>query len=496
MGSLDALTRIIMAGLPENESRVDLSEKTKAAIAGIFGERYQQKSPQAARVVFMSGDDNVSFAGLVHPDSPPSGVYGGMSLIWFPIGAQGDAHSSSLLTLVCGTRGLSPDEQILGRPGHVRHLRAFRQYLSESAGVFSWVKHDPTDLSAQFPKVVQENIHGFDAVFKRYGNHIYMCVQVPHDFEKARIVVSGLLDIYAWERNWIKLKAASNEIEDFRLKIRSFLFPRITRADIVALLRQRRFVILQGPPGTGKTRMATQILENDFSGHGFSVQFHPAVTYETFVAGICPRVDGDSLHFRVKPGWLVEAIRECNGKPLLLNIDEINRADLARVLGEAIYLFEPREITQGAAREVRLPNVVDTGEETISIPKDLYILGTMNSADRSIAIMDMAVRRRFAFVDIWPDINVVNDQKIPLATEAFGRLQDIFAQYATDEAFCLIPGHSYFLADSEAELSLRLKYELLPLLGEYLQEGRLVSCETELRAYMDWLASQVLCYGG
>jgi 5-methylcytosine-specific restriction enzyme B len=489
--SIDDLTRIIMAGLPEGEARANLDERTKSAIDAIFGERYHAKSLHSRRVVLMGGEDNVSFAGLVHHDSPSSGVYGGMSLIWFPVATNGSTEPAALLTLVCGTRGLSPDEHILGRPGHVRHLRAFHQYLVDSAHAESWVKHDPTDLSAAFPKAVPININRFGSVIKRYGSHIYMCIPVPTEFEKARTVISGLLDFYAWERNWQPLKAVSNEIESLKLKLRSMLFPRIDRSALVALLRQRRFIIIQGPPGTGKTRLATQILRDEFNGHGFSVQFHPAVTYETFVSGISPRVDGDTLHFCVKPGWLVEAIKECNNKPFLLHIDEINRADLARVLGEAIYLFEPREIAKGEARTLRLPNVTDGNEESISIPENLYVLGTMNSADRSIAIMDMAVRRRFAFVDVWPDLDVIHQQNFPLATESFSRLQDIFTQYATNESFCLMPGHSYFLADSEEELSCRLKFELLPLLAEYLQEGRLLSCESELRAYMDWVSSRV-----
>ncbi len=115
----------------------------------------------------------------------------------------------------------------------------------------------------------------------------------------------------------------------------------------------------------------------------------------------------------------------------------------------------------------------------------------MNSADRSIAILDLAVRRRFAFVDVWPDLEVVAAQGRPLATEAFGRLQDIFAQYAPDEALVLLPGHVYFLADSDEELAHRLRYELMPLLGEYLQEGRLGPCEGELRAYLGWLESEL-----
>jgi len=490
MSSLEALTRLIINGLPNVDGKAATEEQTKSAIAGLFGERYHSKSQYAKRVVLMSSDDNVSFAGLVHQDSPSSGPYGGMSLIWFPVAPDGDIPGSSLLTLVCGTRGLSPDEHILGRPGHIRHLRALQRYLTDKVGS-CWVKHNPTDLSDPFPRIVQSSLERFDGALKRYGNHIYFSVQIPDQFDKAKLAVSSLIDLYAWERNWIPLKAYSAEIEDFRLTLRSFLFPRVMPKDVVGLLRQRRFVILQGPPGSGKTRMASQILQDEFAGRGFTVQFHPAVSYESFVAGISPRVDGETLHFEVKPGWLVQAIRQCGHKPFLLLIDEINRADLSRVLGEAIYLLEPREISEGTPREVRLSNVLDSGKDSVQIPPELYILGTMNSADRSIAIMDMAVRRRFAFVDIWPDIDVVNAQNLPLATQAFSKLQDIFTQYATQDSFALLPGHSYFLARSAEELSSRMKYDLLPLLNEYLMEGRLSSCETELRAYMDWLSAEI-----
>jgi 5-methylcytosine-specific restriction protein B len=115
----------------------------------------------------------------------------------------------------------------------------------------------------------------------------------------------------------------------------------------------------------------------------------------------------------------------------------------------------------------------------------------MNSADRSIAILDLAVRRRFAFVDIWPDLSVVEEQGLPLAIEAFGRLQDLFADYSPPNALVLMPGHTYFLARSEQELHNRLRYELMPLIHEYLVEGRLGPCETELHAYVDWLEGEL-----
>lgn len=489
MPAFDELVNVIASGYPADRSQ--LAEKTDEAIKGLFGQRYRKDTPYAKRIAFMSGDENVPFAGLVHRDSPSSGMYGGMSLIWFPVEGDGERPPSSLLTFVCGTRGLDPDAQILGRPGHARHLHALQRLLNQRLGAAVWTKRDPTNLSQPLPEIIKEQYSPYRNVINRYGNYIYALAEVPADIDKARTVVSAFLDFYAWERGWSPLTAVRSEVEELRNNLRANLFPQVDRESVQALLRERRFVILQGPPGTGKTRLAKEILGSEFDAQGATVQFHPAVTYETFVAGISPNVHQQSLSFEVKAGWLVEAIRSAQQQDYLLVIDEINRADLGRVLGEAIYLLEPREIKQGKARTVKLSLALD-GQNELSIPPGLYILGTMNSADRSIAILDLAVRRRFAFVDVWPDLDVVQRQAYSLATRAFGQLQDIFAQYAPEDALVLLPGHAYFLADSESELINRLRYELIPLLNEYLQEGRLGSCESELRAYIDWLEGELL----
>ncbi|MCU0935459.1 MAG: AAA family ATPase [Gammaproteobacteria bacterium] len=494
--SIEALTAVIVRGVPTSVSRDALAEQTRAAIEGLFGSRYQALSRKSYRVALMPSTEGVSFAGLVHEDSPTSGVYGGMSLIWFPVEGSADQPPASLLTLVCGTRGLAPDEQVLGRPGHARHLQALRRHLRESHGVSMWVKHDPANLAEPFPRVMRDRFARFRHVLDRYGNYIYAAVEVPREVERASGVVAALLDFYAWERGWTPLKRAREEADALKLALRANLFPRVTAEKLHALLRERRFVVLQGPPGTGKTRLATETLREHFADHGMAVQFHPAVTYETFVAGIAPDVNEKALHFGVRSGWLVEAAHAAQNGRYLLVIDEINRADLGRVLGEAIFLLESREISRGMGRRVRLPNALDTGADTLEIPQGLYILGTMNSADRSIAILDLAVRRRFAFVEIWPDIDVVAAQQRPLATEAFGRLLDVFAQFAPDDALVLVPGHAYFLSDTDAELANRLRYELAPLLREYLQDGRLGACESELRAYLDWLDTEVDAVAG
>ena len=112
------------------------------------------------------------------------------------------------------------------------------------------------------------------------------------------------------------------------------------------------------------------------------------------------------------------------------------------MLGEATCLFEARDIAHGGGRLVSLPQRLEDGRDSLAIPPNLYLLSTMNSADRSIAILDLAVRRRFAFVDVWPHLEVVAAQGRPLATEAFGLLQDIYAQYAPDEALVLLLEHA------------------------------------------------------
>lgn len=158
----------------------------------------------------------------------------------------------------------------------------------------------------------------------------------------------------------------------------------------------------------------------------------------------------------------------------VLVIDEINRADLGRVLGEAILLFEPGE----TSRSVHLPHTPDNHPDTLTLHPDLRVLATRNTADRSIARMDLAIRRRFAFVEVWPALDAVASQGVELARELFTDTVQTFAEYADDETLRLVPGHAYFLdprpdlpEDTRpARVARRLRLELLPLLRDYLDE--------------------------
>ena len=170
----------------------------------------------------------------------------------------------------------------------------------------------------------------------------------------------------------------------------------------VRAIERKGQIIIYGPPGTGKTYMAEHLAQHLIGGgYGFSeiVQFHPAYAYEDFIQGIRPKAKGDGqLDYPVLPGRFLGFCEKAKGcKDLcVLIVDEINRANLARVFGELMYLLEYRD------REVPL-----SSGGVFRIPDNVRIIGTMNTADRSIALVDHALRRRFAFLALYPDYKII-----------------------------------------------------------------------------------------
>ena len=170
----------------------------------------------------------------------------------------------------------------------------------------------------------------------------------------------------------------------------------------VRAIERKRQAIVYGPPGTGKTYIAEHLARHLIGGgDGFweVVQFHPAYAYEDFVQGIRPKRKADGqLDYPIVPGRFLEFCEkagECKGRCVLI-IDEINRANLARVFGELMYLLEYRD------REVPLAS-----GGFLRIPGNVRIIGTMNTADRSIALVDHALRRRFAFLPLYPNYDIL-----------------------------------------------------------------------------------------
>lgn len=282
------------------------------------------------------------------------------------------------------------------------------------------------------------------------------------------------------------LSGAKDEAARIRRRYFGHLLPAADADDVADILANRRYVILQGPPGTGKTRMALELLGSEYRDRGRSIQFHPNTTYEDFIGGLAPVESQTGMGFRFEPkmGALMraaKAAREQPDEPYLLHIDEVNRADLAKVLGEAVFLLEYRRDEDVA---IELP--YDFGGAVgsrLTLPDNLHILGTMNTSDRSIAILDVAIRRRFAFAELWPQMGVVQDHGCELMVDKFKELLQIFVEHATDDAFNLLPGHSYFLEEDERQARRALKLHLKPLLDEYLAQGYVAGFEEEIRSY-------------
>jgi 5-methylcytosine-specific restriction enzyme B len=202
-----------------------------------------------------------------------------------------------LVTMVVGTNGLSPDEAILGRPGHARKLQAIARWLNHQRGESAaWSKFDPTRIDVSIHKTISTEWFDYAPAIKLYGKELYFMYRPNQDRELTGKALKALLDLMFKERGYPTLKGAdSNEVEREWF---AHLMPETKPEDVIKLLNSRRYVVLQGPPGTGKTTMAATILKERYKGHGVTIQFHPSTTYENFVGGLAPATDANTLGFR------------------------------------------------------------------------------------------------------------------------------------------------------------------------------------------------------
>jgi 5-methylcytosine-specific restriction endonuclease McrBC GTP-binding regulatory subunit McrB len=289
-------------------------------------------------------------------------------------------------------------------------------------------------------------------------------------------------------------------------------------------------MILQGPPGTSKTYSTRELLkfigedldddelnELQIKNYGSEqyceylekntgeipkiawdiVQFHPSYGYEDFIRGIEVTTNDESevMYSTVnkvlgKMAELAQKAKEYNEKgeaPILtkffLIVDEINRANLATVFGELIYSLEYR------GEGVATPYAVGDSNKLI-LPNNLYIIGTMNTADKSIGGIDYAIRRRFLFFSLLPNRNVIisnnitdfdddseeNKRQIELNNKAcklFDNVSRLFDDNLSPEYYKedVQVGHTYFLVNDEEQLYRRFKYQIVPILREYAKDG-------------------------
>lgn len=252
----------------------------------------------------------------------------------------------------------------------------------------------------------------------------------------------------------------------------------MTKSDyeiLTSVLLSKKNIILQGAPGVGKTfaakRLAYSIMGEKNKERVMMVQFHQSYSYEDFIMGFRPSSTGFELRKGVFYNFCKKAEEDSENAYFFI-IDEINRGNLSKIFGELFMLIE----TDKRGIELQLLY----SDEKFSVPQNIYIIGMMNTADRSLAMLDYALRRRFSFIDLKPGLETegfLAYQK-HLSSDKFDRLitciKNLNSVIATDEAlgegFCI--GHSYFCnldeeTVTEQALYAIVEFEIIPLLKEY-----------------------------
>jgi 5-methylcytosine-specific restriction protein B len=264
----------------------------------------------------------------------------------------------------------------------------------------------------------------------------------------------------------------------------------LERADIERLLdrvRDKKNLILQGPPGTGKTwlakRLAFALMGQKDDSKVRAVQFHPNLSYEDFVRGWRPTGEGK---LSLVDGVFMEAIKGASKDPaskFVVVIEEINRGNPAQIFGELLTLLEAGKRTPSEALELCHPDA-DGIRRPVHIPENLYVIGTMNIADRSLALVDLALRRRFAFVGLEPRLGsvwrdwVVTKRSIDptLVADIERRIAELNIQIAADERLgkqfrighsYVTPAHRLEAGDTKKWFRQVVETEIGPLLDEY-----------------------------
>ena len=207
------------------------------------------------------------------------------------------------------------------------------------------------------------------------------------------------------------------------------------------------------------------------------ITFHQSYSYEEFIEGIRPKLNSNELAYSLEKGIFKEISDNAKNYPdqnYVIIIDEINRGNISKIFGELITLIEPSKRLLQDNNEHPKQVTLPYSKKLFGVPKNLYILGTMNTADKSIAVIDSALRRRFEFVEMLPDSTILTEEKVKVEGIEIEKLLDTINQrieFLIDKEHVI--GHSYFLKDSFkknptiANLAIIFKNEIIPLLQEY-----------------------------
>lgn len=415
-------------------------------------------------------------------DSDRAAVFEALRVLWMDEMSDGDRVRKFVETAPKHDKFRTPAEQLvptafmlMDRAGEYapfgwNNLLAAYDYLS-------WPAHPPADRG----KMYEHELEFLDQLVAR-------AKAIGHKRPRNRLEAQSVV--------WWLGGDPKPDPSDLDVLAKDLLLPSEFLHEIEDLLEDKRQVIFQGPPGTGKTFVARELAEclanveerAEAEERVQIVQFHPSYAYEDFVQGFRPKQVGDGVGFNLTSGPLVQLAdkaraeadraREANEEPakFFLIIDEINRGNLAKVFGELYFLLEYR----GKDNKMRLQYSEDA-DAKFWMPENLYIIGTMNTADRSIALLDAALRRRFHFVEFhperWPIKDLLKDwlaAKAPAMVDDVVKVVDLANKKLGNKEAAI--GPSYFMKKDgldEEKLKQVWKYNVLPYIEEQLYGGTL-----------------------
>lgn len=436
------------------------------------------------------GDDKDAgeYFGFISSSEPTGGKYHDFCLVFFP-----DAVCKyCAISFGIGSLGFLNDLDEAQIPGT---KRLFTRLRRSSARTYFKTDFSDIENTCTIYEAAKKDFPSLEKTLKIYKTVLPAgeIIDLEDPACNCDAIIKAWVATYAKFRGWgtqEQKKKANKAIDELIADNSNTEEPEDEYKNLCEILLRNRFIVLQGAPGTGKTFTAFKIADHLKDGRSrvfnpeniFFTQFHAETTYSDFVCGITPVLDGTSLAYKPDKGILYNAIKQALQKKddkILLIIDEINRANLSNVLGPVFYLFEKNE------GDRRHELKIDDNLKLSKLPSNLYVIATMNTADRSLAVVDFALRRRFTWITLKP--RVLNNKELnkdkSFFKEEFNFFEDLFFKYANDNELNLQPGQSYFIASDKGEMEERLKFELMPLMKEYINEGCIIKAKDQLSDY-------------
>lgn len=373
----------------------------------------------------------------------------------------------------------------------------------------TWLSNQVTDTGGSLnDKTVTQKVNALKDIARHFDVSIFgetdieqlkqlkSVVLSTESYDKYKGVSGSSIDYYI---RFIESKPTVQENESFTIDefLSEVFIERQELVRLISLLENKKNLILKGAPGVGKTfiskRLAQVMMEEKDETRIHMVQFHQSYSYEDFIEGFRPKAEGEG--FELKQGPFVKFARKAARDPerdYFFIIDEINRGNMSKIFGELMMLIEADK------RDMQI-NLLYSNDK-FSVPANLYIIGMMNTADRSLALLDYALRRRFSFFEVQPAfqndtfksyINEFNNPEV--LNRVIDEIKSLNNQITEELGTGFQIGHSYFVGsaykvDTANRVEEVIEYEIIPQLFEYWFDD-------EQKA-SDWAGRLRGCYDG